>query len=256
MSLIKCNECGKEISDKSRVCNECGAPIKFREYKGNCIKVFTFLMLVISFIVGCSVVYDKYFDYKEVPYCESGYELENGKCTKFLTSDIIGYECDDEENYYVVEDRKSDCRLKKEFVTEPDVTEKCLYGFEARYFFNEYTGKNQMECWGKTGHGYGVISPEKEYNCPEGFTFKYVTIGNTSSQPICIINSVKDKEYQISSKTVCPNGYTWQVIGKKSKVYNFENPNYYVPTNEFAWVNIEGCGKTEAIEPNYKRVHN
>ena len=27
MALIKCNECGKEISDKAKVCPNCGNPI-------------------------------------------------------------------------------------------------------------------------------------------------------------------------------------------------------------------------------------
>ena len=32
MSLIKCSECGKEISDKAKVCPNCGAPIKEGEF--------------------------------------------------------------------------------------------------------------------------------------------------------------------------------------------------------------------------------
>ena len=28
MSLINCNECGKEISDKAKVCVNCGCPIE------------------------------------------------------------------------------------------------------------------------------------------------------------------------------------------------------------------------------------
>jgi rRNA maturation endonuclease Nob1 len=28
MALIKCTECGKEISDKAKTCPSCGAPVK------------------------------------------------------------------------------------------------------------------------------------------------------------------------------------------------------------------------------------
>lgn len=33
MALIKCSECGKEISDKAVTCNGCGAPIKKLKFK-------------------------------------------------------------------------------------------------------------------------------------------------------------------------------------------------------------------------------
>jgi DNA-directed RNA polymerase subunit RPC12/RpoP len=31
MALIKCSECGKEISDKAKECPHCGNPINYRE---------------------------------------------------------------------------------------------------------------------------------------------------------------------------------------------------------------------------------
>lgn len=30
MAIMKCSECGKEVSDKAKVCIGCGAPIKKR----------------------------------------------------------------------------------------------------------------------------------------------------------------------------------------------------------------------------------
>ena len=33
MALIKCNECGKEISDKAKTCPNCGAQIQLNELK-------------------------------------------------------------------------------------------------------------------------------------------------------------------------------------------------------------------------------
>lgn len=33
MALIKCSECGKEISDKAKVCMNCGCPIRKEKKK-------------------------------------------------------------------------------------------------------------------------------------------------------------------------------------------------------------------------------
>lgn len=54
MSLIKCPECGKEISDKATVCIHCGYPIKEETDKINieqntkkfCISVHEFRMFI------------------------------------------------------------------------------------------------------------------------------------------------------------------------------------------------------------------
>lgn len=50
MSLIKCNECRKEISDKSDRCIHCGAPIEKIKEKVKS-KVIHWIPLLISFIV-------------------------------------------------------------------------------------------------------------------------------------------------------------------------------------------------------------
>ena len=36
MSLIKCSECGKEVSDKAKTCPNCGNPIDTKIYCPNC----------------------------------------------------------------------------------------------------------------------------------------------------------------------------------------------------------------------------
>ena len=64
MALIKCPECGKEISDKSDVCIHCGYPIKTKiiNKEKNCvvlerypvsnlIYLFIFLICFVFFIV-------------------------------------------------------------------------------------------------------------------------------------------------------------------------------------------------------------
>lgn len=33
MALIKCSECGKEISDKAKTCPNCGAPVQSNDLK-------------------------------------------------------------------------------------------------------------------------------------------------------------------------------------------------------------------------------
>jgi len=48
MSLIKCSECGKEISDKSKQCVSCGAPIKMVQTKN---KVLHFIPIISSIIL-------------------------------------------------------------------------------------------------------------------------------------------------------------------------------------------------------------
>ena len=67
MALIKCPECGNEISDKAYSCPKCGCPIKQekiiivkKDYKGKA-RAFTIagiMIFVISFIVA-SATYDK-----------------------------------------------------------------------------------------------------------------------------------------------------------------------------------------------------
>ena len=50
--LIKCNECGKEVSDKANTCPNCGAPIKEDEIKkGQQTFVKRLIAAVIVFLV-------------------------------------------------------------------------------------------------------------------------------------------------------------------------------------------------------------
>lgn len=60
MALIKCNECGKDISDKSKICNGCGAPIGLGNKKANSkgsvyskkiVKLITILFIVLVSLV-------------------------------------------------------------------------------------------------------------------------------------------------------------------------------------------------------------
>lgn len=55
MALIKCPECGKDISDKSKKCVNCGYPIKIINHKENLLKNWnkiTIAVLVIFSAIG------------------------------------------------------------------------------------------------------------------------------------------------------------------------------------------------------------
>ena len=62
--LIKCNECGKEVSDKANTCPNCGAPIKEDEIKREIKtgikvskKLATILIIALSLIVIVAFVF-------------------------------------------------------------------------------------------------------------------------------------------------------------------------------------------------------
>ena len=46
MALIKCPECGKEISDKAKACPECG--YKMKKSKKKFIPILIFVLLVVA----------------------------------------------------------------------------------------------------------------------------------------------------------------------------------------------------------------
>ena len=52
MSLIKCNECGKEISSKAITCPNCGYSIKSNNYVvSNSTKIISFLIPIVGLII-------------------------------------------------------------------------------------------------------------------------------------------------------------------------------------------------------------
>ena len=53
MNIIKCNDCGKDVSKNAEACPSCGAPIKAKS-KGGCFK-FGCLGLVVLFAIGSVV---------------------------------------------------------------------------------------------------------------------------------------------------------------------------------------------------------
>lgn len=58
MALIKCKECGKEISDQATTCPNCGAKTETAKHKKKNIITVLFIILIIA-IVGTSVYFVK-----------------------------------------------------------------------------------------------------------------------------------------------------------------------------------------------------
>lgn len=62
--LIKCSECGKEVSDKANTCPNCGAPIKEDEIKKEIKssikiskKLAIILIIALSLIIICAFIF-------------------------------------------------------------------------------------------------------------------------------------------------------------------------------------------------------
>ena len=45
MALIRCDECGKEISDKAKICPQCGFPLRFEAGCGTYLLIFLFSII-------------------------------------------------------------------------------------------------------------------------------------------------------------------------------------------------------------------
>ena len=58
MALIKCSECGKEISDKATTCPNCGSPTvsfeKAKEENTQAIAFIAGIAVLIAFVIGYS----------------------------------------------------------------------------------------------------------------------------------------------------------------------------------------------------------
>lgn len=67
MSLIKCPECGKEISDKAAVCPNCGCPVEdMKEENPEDKKIVGKMCIVLSIILG--FILFRFIDYLKGSY--------------------------------------------------------------------------------------------------------------------------------------------------------------------------------------------
>ncbi len=47
MALMKCKECGNEVSNKAASCPKCGAPIKAKKSGCGCGSVFLLILVIV-----------------------------------------------------------------------------------------------------------------------------------------------------------------------------------------------------------------
>lgn len=88
MSLIKCNECGKDISASAKKCPSCGEPTEYS--KKNNKKVIIAVGVILAIIIGI-IICDKSAILKK---CDDGDEKRGSICIKKHYSDAKGeYVC-------------------------------------------------------------------------------------------------------------------------------------------------------------------
>lgn len=66
MDLIKCKECGKELSSKAEICPNCGVKIKKKGFKGFVYKSFKFFEIIGVLIVIVLIAYFGYSFIKKI----------------------------------------------------------------------------------------------------------------------------------------------------------------------------------------------
>lgn len=66
MALIKCKECGREISDTAKICVHCGAKTEKAKAKSKKIIITTIIIIIIFFLIILliSKIKDFLFTYK------------------------------------------------------------------------------------------------------------------------------------------------------------------------------------------------
>lgn len=114
MALIKCPECGKEISDKAGVCPECGYPISQKPSKMRSKKVVYVCctVVVLGLIVGCVLYINVSNNNKAIEYYNQAFELyQNDKLTeaKEVLKDISDYK-DTNNLLEKIENRENEIR--------------------------------------------------------------------------------------------------------------------------------------------------
>src|SRR5699024_10336211 len=56
MSLIKCKECGNEISDEAKICPKCGVKTEKANQQSKSIKILVIAILIIGIIIAIFVI--------------------------------------------------------------------------------------------------------------------------------------------------------------------------------------------------------
>lgn len=66
MEVIKCNECGKELSSKAEICPNCGVKIKKKGFKEFIGKTFKFFEIIGGLIVIALIILFGYYGIKKI----------------------------------------------------------------------------------------------------------------------------------------------------------------------------------------------
>lgn len=103
MALIKCSECGKEISDKADICPHCGYPINNIRNKNNLINkkkkyVIGLIFLVTIFIVGILILLLTTKSLRQYQKAKVAYENKNYTVAREIFQNLGDYK-DSEEMY-------------------------------------------------------------------------------------------------------------------------------------------------------------
>ncbi|VEI21859.1 Uncharacterised protein [Serratia plymuthica] len=78
MALIKCGECGKEISDKAKACPACGAPIKEKQTVSQLISAVLVVIVAGFFIHACNSDDTPSLTDTDEVTCDTSTLLQNG----------------------------------------------------------------------------------------------------------------------------------------------------------------------------------
>ena len=132
MALIKCPECGENISDKANTCPHCGYTLKKKESSG----CFTAFLWIIAIIIGLVVINTIYTDI-------TSKKTEGNIGSGFKHDKIMAY------NYaenFVKKQLKSPRTAKF-----PSVSEKITHVHEQNY--NEY----KIDSWVDSQNSFGAL---------------------------------------------------------------------------------------------------
>lgn len=125
MAMIKCKECGKDISDTTKVCIHCGAKTEKAKMKSKKIKLYTSILITIVLILTIIIIFVI-------------------KSTEKDTSKIIdGSKLNNDELYGLFKDEDYSIRITKfsdDLSTTYVILENKTEGITVQRIYNNYVG--------------------------------------------------------------------------------------------------------------------
>ncbi len=144
MSLIKCNECGKEISNQASVCPNCGCPIsgtmpnipnKAKPKKKNLIPIIIIVIILCGVIKGITTGLPKSSDTKESSNSENSTTVAGETTSKEVAT----------EEYLKINDegKIGDWTI---VITNVEITDKIMQGNYANFSPDEGNKYLKIDC--------------------------------------------------------------------------------------------------------------